>query len=68
MSSEGEDGRCCVVLQIKSSGGIEFDSGVGGGVSGLTRFDRTGIARCCGGKIANNLLNAALLAFLKNGC
>ena len=64
MSSDGEDGCCCAVLQSS----IEFDSGVGGGVSGLTRFDKTGNARCCGGKVANNRLNAALLAFLKNGC
>jgi hypothetical protein len=31
---------------MKSSGDNDFDSGVGGGVSGLIRFDKTGNARC----------------------
>ena len=51
-----------------SVGMMDFRSGVGGGVSGLTRLERTGNARFCCGNRSNNSLNADLSAFRINGC
>jgi hypothetical protein len=45
-----------------SVGMTDFRSGVGGGVSGLTRFDKTGRAKFCCGNRLNNSLKASLSA------
>jgi|SRR5438105_3507849 len=51
-----------------SVGMMDFRSGVGGGVSGLTRFDKTGKARFCCGNRSNNSLNVYLFVKCINGC
>lgn len=65
-----EEGSCsCSAMDSSMSVGMmDFWSGVGGGVSGLTRFDKTGRARFCCGNRSNNSLNAFLYAKCMNGC
>lgn len=53
--------------RFRAFGRVDLCSGVGGGVSGLNLFERTGNARFCGGNLSNNSLNADLLAFSTNG-
>ena len=63
--------RSCSWSAMDSSmsiGIMDFRSGVGGGVSGLTRCDNTGRARFCCGNRSNNSLKAFLSANRINGC
>ena len=59
---------CSAMDSSMSVGMTDFRSGVGGGVSGLTRFDKTGKARFCCGNRSNNSLNASLFVKCMNGC